>query len=66
MADQWAESDDLAARLRRAVARLEELRDRPTTGMLERARLSGKVEGVKLAASYLEEGERIFSPGGQS
>ena len=28
---------------------------------LEQARLAGKIEGVKLAASYLEDGQRIFS-----
>lgn len=57
-------TSDLADRLRRAVARLEELRDRPKTGIFERARLAGKIEGVKLAASYLEEGERIFPASG--
>ena len=51
---------DLADRLRRAVARLEELRDKPGVGFVEKARLNGKIEGVKLAASYLDEGERIF------
>lgn len=44
---------EYADRLRRAVARLEERRDNPSVGMLERTRLGGKVEGVKLAASYL-------------
>jgi len=53
---------EIGPRLRRAVARLEELRDRPRIGPFERARLEGKVEGVKLAASYLEESERIFAP----
>lgn len=56
---------DLADRLRTAVARLEHLRDRPTTGGYEKARLNGKIDGVKLAAAYLEEGERIF-PGAVS
>jgi hypothetical protein len=50
----------LADQLRRAVARLEERRDRPGIGSFEKQRLEGKIEGVKLAASYLENGERIF------
>jgi hypothetical protein len=55
--------NSLADRLRRAVERLEEKRDALRPGQTtERARLDGKIEGVKLAASYLEEGERIFLP----
>lgn len=53
---------DLVDRLRRAVERLEERRDRHAVYTHEHSRLSGKIEGVKLAASYLEDQERIFPP----
>lgn len=53
------EKDALGERLRRAATWFEEFRDHPANGPLERARLNGKIEGVKLAASYLVEGERI-------
>jgi hypothetical protein len=60
------EEDTIAARLQRAVIRLEALRDAKRPGeYIERARLDGKIEGVKLAASYLEEGRRIFLPVGE-
>lgn len=49
---------DLRERLERAVARLEERRDATHTSRSEHTRLSGKVEGVKLALSYLEEQRR--------
>lgn len=59
--DSGSAPDDLAMRLRRAVARLEErIEELPMGRFNERQRLEGKIEGVKLAASYLEEGERIF------
>lgn len=47
---------DLVARLNRAVARLQEHHDEvrgPSSS--ERARLAGKIEGVKLALSYFAE-----------
>lgn len=57
----WDERDTLADRLRRAVARLEEKRDALHSWQgYERERLNGKIEGVKLAASYMEDDERIF------
>lgn len=47
---------DLDERLRQAVARLEARSAALLPGdALERARLSGKIEGVRLAASYLDE-----------
>lgn len=52
--------DDTADRLRRAVARLEEKRSEFSEGRTEYVRLSGKIEGVKLAASYMAE--RVFLP----
>ncbi len=44
-------------RLERAVARLQERHDSVRQGS-ERSRLFGKIEGVKLAMSYLEELDR--------
>lgn len=46
--------DDLVARLRRAIARLEERYEESRPGP-DRHRLGGKIEGVQLALSYLAE-----------
>lgn len=60
LARGWYEesSSERRARLERAMARLEERRDDPATRWVERIRLGGKVEGVKLALSYVREEER--------
>lgn len=52
---------DLRGRLERAVERLEEKRQDPQwrTRTYERERIGAKIEGVKLALSYLPDGERI-------
>lgn len=61
---QPEEGDDddptnLVARLNRAVARLQEHHDEVRgPGSSERARLAGKIEGVKLALSYFAETQR--------
>lgn len=46
---------ELRDRLERAVVRLTEKWGKPGTGSFERARLGGKIEGVKLALSYLPQ-----------
>lgn len=48
-------TNDLTERLHRAVDRLGERVSDPSLGMLESARLRGKLEGVKLALSYIQE-----------
>lgn len=53
---------ELRERLTRAVIRLEENRDLPGCSLTERLRLNGKIEGVKLALSYLDEDERTSTP----
>lgn len=45
----------LSERLHRAVERLGERASDPSLGRLEAARLRGKIEGVKLALSYLDD-----------
>lgn len=47
--------DSIIDRLNRAVARLEVLKAEKHVMSHEHSRLSGKIEGVKLAMSYLEE-----------
>lgn len=47
---------DACERLERAAHVLCDYRDDPRTRETERVRLGGKIEGVKLALSYLEEG----------
>lgn len=49
-----SDPDDLVARLRRAIARLEERHEESRPGP-EKHRLGGKIEGVQLALSYLAE-----------
>lgn len=58
-ADFIALEQELRERLERAVVRLEEKRDDPMTRGVEKARLGGKVEGVKLALAYLHDEQRV-------
>lgn len=51
--------DGLRARMERACARLEERIEDAATRSTERVRLEGKLEGVKLAMSYLGDEERL-------
>lgn len=50
---------DLSERLHRAVDVLGAMASDPSNDPLEAARLRGKIEGVKLALSYLNESARI-------
>jgi len=49
---------DLRDRLTAAVAKLTELRDGVSLPHPRASRLGGKIEGVKLALSYIEEADR--------
>lgn len=50
---------DSVERLERAVVHLEHIRGDQGSYSSERFRLDGKIEGVKLALSYLREIERV-------
>lgn len=56
-AEVSAEKADLLARIDRALSRLDERRT-STRSASERIRLDAKIDGVKLARSYLEETTR--------
>lgn len=53
--------NDLTERLHRAVDNLASLASDPRLGDYEGARLRGKIEGVKLALSYMEEKRNVRS-----
>lgn len=49
--------EDLIPRLKKAIGALEQVQEQTYT-LREKVRLDGKLEGVKLALSYAEEGLR--------
>lgn len=51
-------SEDYKDRLKQAITKLEQLRDATRHNHSEYIRLGGKVEGVKLALSYMEDEDR--------